>query len=51
MEPFPAWVVANHRRVPFGKAFRNRLRGRVLGFRDAIDNRLSLRYAEWANLL
>ena len=51
MEPFPAWVVANHRRVPFGKAFRNRLRGRVLGFRDAIDNPLSLRYAEWANLL
>lgn len=51
MEPFPAWVVAGHCRIPFGTAFRRRLRRKVLGTRDAMVHPLSLRYAQWANLL
>lgn len=51
MEPFPAWIVAGRRRVPFGTAFRRRLRRDVLGPLDAMVHPISLRYAEWASLL
>ncbi len=51
MEPFPAWIVSGNRRIPFGAAFRHRLRRNVLGTQCCMVHPLSLRYAQWANLL
>jgi hypothetical protein len=52
-ELFPAWVVVNGRKWPFGAFLRRVLRRMVLGHEDERLAREGLagRYAEWANLL
>ncbi len=52
-ELFPAWVVVDGRKWPFGAFLRKVLRRMVLGHEDEELARegLARRYAEWANLL
>jgi hypothetical protein len=51
-ESFPAWMVADGRKLPCGWYWRNRLRHLVLGdlARKADHDELWNRYAYWANL-
>jgi hypothetical protein len=50
MEHFPAWIAADHAKVPFGTYLRRRIRREIMGSEAREADALSDEYAFWANL-